>query len=682
LNAEAHNPNPLSVGTRVAEYVITGVLGEGGFGIVYSARDEQLQRTIAIKEYLPTTIAGRTGDLSVRVRSLNNFEAFSKGLQSFMREASLLAQFTHPALVDVYRVWEQNATAYIAMRMCVGQTARDLRREMNQGMSESQIRHLLKPVFSAVETLHRKDVIHRDISPDNVMISPAGAATLLDLGAARMVLAGLTQALTTVLKPGYAPIEQYTDDGSWQQGPWTDVYGLAALMYFLVNGTPPAQAVARALRDTYVPLPAVGELGYSQRFVDAVAHALSVQPTARFQTVAEFADALGWTDETANANVVFRDVPNPVAAAVKSVDPDETVALPRRAAALALRNVLPDAPPVERTNAVQISEAHASLMVTPSASPTVATPQPARSKTPWIVGGAALALITIAGIGVQRYSEGSATHSALTAPSNAQATPPPPAAVPAPLRVDAVRTPSPSANPPPITTLPAPAPAAAPPPTPPAKSSVTVLPPDVSAEVLKILDAQKKRDADAAALGAQRKREEREAAKLAVAEAQRQQLAIESAATKQRDERDEADRLLMQKREEQTRLEKAKSDAIAKAEADSIAKARAAPPTANQAVNDLSALALQAYRDGRVQEARNYWGQIANLPEASGRSRAQALANSARTYCKAGDNASCERLYTQALRADASFRISDADAAQTQTGDAFRAARAKSGSGY
>jgi serine/threonine protein kinase len=673
LNAEAHNPNPLSVGTRVAEYVITGVLGEGGFGIVYSARDEQLQRTIAIKEYLPTTIAGRTGDLSVRVRSLNNFEAFSKGLQSFMREASLLAQFTHPALVDVYRVWEQNATAYIAMRMCAGQTARDLRREMNQGMSESQIRHLLKPVFSAVETLHRKDVIHRDISPDNVMISPAGEATLLDLGAARMVLAGLTQALTTVLKPGYAPIEQYTDDGSWQQGPWTDVYGLAALMYFLVNGTPPAQAVARALRDTYVPLPAVGELGYSQRFVDAVAHALSVQPTARFQTVAEFADALGWTDETANANVVFRDVPNPVAAAVKPVDPDETSVLLRKAPAVALPNGLPDAPPVEHTNAVQISEAHASPMVTPTASPAMSTPQPARGKSPWIIGGAALALITIAGIGVQRYGGGSATQSTLTTPSDTKATTPPSAAVPAP---------TPSANLPPIATLPAPAPAAAPPPAPPAKSSVTVLPPDVSAEVLKILDAQKKRDAEAAALGAQRKREEREAAKLAVAEAQRKQLAIESAATKQRDERDEADRLLMQKREEQTRLEKAKSDAIAKAEADSIAKARAAPPTANQAVNDLSALALQAYRDGRVQEARNYWGQIANLPEASGRSRAQALANSARTYCKAGDNASCERLYTQALRADASFRISDADAAQTQTGDAFRAARAKSGSGY
>jgi non-specific serine/threonine protein kinase len=675
LNAEAHNPNPLGAGTRVAEYVITGVLGEGGFGIVYSARDEQLQRTIAIKEYLPTTIAGRTGDLSVRVRSLNNFEAFSKGLQSFMREASLLAQFTHPALVDVYRVWEQNATAYIAMRMCAGQTARDLRREMNQGMSESQIRHLLKPVFSAVETLHRKDVIHRDISPDNVMISPAGAATLLDLGAARMVLAGLTQALTTVLKPGYAPIEQYTDDGSWQQGPWTDVYGLAALMYFLVNGTPPAQAVARALRDTYVPLPSVGELGYSQRFVDAVAHALSVQPTARFQTVAEFAVALGWTDETANANVVFRDVANPVAAAVKPVDPDETVVLPRRASAVALPNALPDAPSVQRTNAVQISEAHASPIVTPAASPAMSTPQPARGKTPWIVGGAALALITMAGIGVQRYSGGSATQSTLTTPSNTKATTPPSAAVPAP---------PPSANLPPTATLPAPAPApaGAPPPAPPAKSSVTVLPPDVSAEVLKILDAQKKRDAEAAALGAQRKREEREAAKLAVAEAQRQQLAIESAATKQRDERDAADRLLIQKREEQTRLEKAKSDAITKAEADSIAKARAAPPTANQAVNDLSALALQAYRDGRVQEARNYWGQIANLPEASGRSRAQALANSARTYCKAGDSASCERLYTQALRADASFRISEADAAQSQTGDAFRAARAKAGNGY
>jgi serine/threonine protein kinase len=272
MNAEAHNPNPLQTGTRIAEYVITGVLGEGGFGIVYSALDERLQRTIAIKEYLPAAIAGRSNDLTVRVRSANNLDAFGKGLQSFMREATLLAQFSHPALIELYRVWEQNATAYIAMRLCAGHNARDVRRSMSEGMHVDQIRVLQQTVFGAVSTLHAKDVIHRDISPDNVMISPTGVATLLDLGAARMVLAGLTQALTTVLKPGYAPIEQYTDDGSWVQGPWTDVYGLAALIYFMVTGQPPAQAVARSLRCAEV---------FSQQFADVIAHALSVQPSVR-----------------------------------------------------------------------------------------------------------------------------------------------------------------------------------------------------------------------------------------------------------------------------------------------------------------------------------------------------------------------------------------------------------------
>ena len=278
--------------------MISGVLGEGGFGIVYSAHDEWLGRTIAIKEYLPSAIAGRTTDRLIRVRTADNAKVFQDGLRRFLAEAKLLAQFSHPALVGVQRVWEENETAYMAMRLCPGRTARAARSGAPYGLNPEVLRALLMPVFDAVATLHARDVIHRDISPDNVMISPAGAATLLDLGAARTVRIDATQALTTLLKPGYAPIEQYVDDGSMPQGAWTDVYGLAALIYYMATGSAPPQAVLRTLNDSLVPLPVAGDHRYPQSFSDAITHALAIEPKRRLQTVRDLVDALGWSNNT------------------------------------------------------------------------------------------------------------------------------------------------------------------------------------------------------------------------------------------------------------------------------------------------------------------------------------------------------------------------------------------------
>ena len=183
---EPHSLNLLPIGTELAEYTITGVLGEGGFGIVYRAEDRHLGREVAIKEYLPSAIAGRASDQSVRVRSVKDGDAFRSGQQSFLREARMLAKFVDPSLVFVYRVWEERGTAYFSMRLCPGQTLREVRLSMDEGMAESDIALLLSPILHALERLHEQDIIHRDVSPDNIIISENAPPVLLEIGRAHV----------------------------------------------------------------------------------------------------------------------------------------------------------------------------------------------------------------------------------------------------------------------------------------------------------------------------------------------------------------------------------------------------------------------------------------------------------------------------------------------------------------
>lgn len=289
-------PDALRVGTALGEFTITGVIGEGGFGTVYLAHEKTLDRTVAIKEYLPGTIAARSGDQTVVVRSEGNREAYAAGMQSFIREARLQARFSHPAMLEVYRVWEQNGTAYMAMRYYPGESLRDLRRNTASSITidEAWIKRILLPVFDAVRELHSQSVLHRDVSPDNILILPSGAPVLLDFGAARMVVAGAAQSLTTVLKPGYAPIEQYAGDGAVEQGPWTDVYGLGAVLYFLAIGNPPPQAVTRMMTDTLRGFDESVAGRYSEAFAAAIKSALAVLPENRLQSVTALIEALGW----------------------------------------------------------------------------------------------------------------------------------------------------------------------------------------------------------------------------------------------------------------------------------------------------------------------------------------------------------------------------------------------------
>jgi hypothetical protein len=285
--------NCLAVGTRLAEFEIQSVIGEGGFGIVYLAFDHSLQRTVAVKEYMPASLAARGDDHSVSVRSKRNGEAFEAGLRSFINEARLLAQFDHPALVKVYRFWEQNSTAYMAMRYYEGQTFKTLVRNEPAVVDEAWLRRILKSILEALDALYKTNILHRDISPENIMIQPGGDAVLLDFGAARQIVTGMSQSLTVILKPGYAPVEQYADDESMRQGAWTDIYSLSAVMYSAIAQKAPPAAVARMLKDPIVPLASDSRPGFSAQFLAAIDRGMSVRPEERPQTIAEFALLLG-----------------------------------------------------------------------------------------------------------------------------------------------------------------------------------------------------------------------------------------------------------------------------------------------------------------------------------------------------------------------------------------------------
>lgn len=282
----AHPPNALPPGTRLGEFEVRSLLGIGGFGIVYLAFDHALEREVAIKEYMPAMLAGRTETMHVSLRSLSDAETFELGLRSFVNEAKLLARFDHPSLVKVYRFWEAHDTAYMAMPVYRGRTLKDTRQAMAGSPDEAWLRALLVPLLGAIEQLHAQEVFHRDIAPDNILIEPDGRPVLLDFGAARRVIHDKSQNLTAILKPNYAPIEQYAEATGVRQGPWTDLYALGATLHFALVGQAPAPATARALFDELPPLSTRSLPGCSVDFLHAIDWMLAMRPADRPQSVA------------------------------------------------------------------------------------------------------------------------------------------------------------------------------------------------------------------------------------------------------------------------------------------------------------------------------------------------------------------------------------------------------------
>lgn len=282
----------LPPGTLLGEFEILGLLGVGGFGMVYRAYDHSLQRTVAIKEYMPAAIVGRSAGTSLTIRSAVDQSSFSAGLKSFVAEARLLARFDHPSLVKVYRFWEANNTAYMAMPLYAGMTLKQARSQMQSPPPEAWLRKVLWSVLQALKVLHDSNTLHRDISPDNIFLQDEGPPVLLDLGSARRAVLDTNQKHTAILKVNYAPIEQYADAVDLMQGPWTDLYSVAAVIHGCLCNDPPMPATFRVLRDRMPKTANVARTveehfghSYSAEFVAAMDHALAIQPDDRPQNV-------------------------------------------------------------------------------------------------------------------------------------------------------------------------------------------------------------------------------------------------------------------------------------------------------------------------------------------------------------------------------------------------------------
>jgi serine/threonine protein kinase len=283
--------NALPAGHRLHEFELRGVIGVGGFGIVYRAFDHSLEREVAIKEYMPSALAGRSSKQQVSLLSASHSETFALGMSSFVNEAKLLARFDHPSLLKVHRFWEDNGTAYMVMPLYRGVTLRQLRLEA-PSPDGAWLTRLLEQLLGALEVLHREGVYHRDIAPDNIIVNGDAPPVLLDFGAARRVISDRSQTLTAILKPSYAPLEQYAESSGMRQGPWTDFYALGATLHFMITGRPPVPATARALSDEQPRLAGSAQGGVPDLLLQVCDWMLAPRPHDRPQNAAEVRAAL------------------------------------------------------------------------------------------------------------------------------------------------------------------------------------------------------------------------------------------------------------------------------------------------------------------------------------------------------------------------------------------------------
>lgn len=391
----------LAPGTRLVEFEITRVIGQGGFGVVYEAWDHTLERVVALKEYLPTTLATRAADGTIHPLSERQRETFELGMRSFINEARLLAQFDHPSLVKVYRFWEERGTTYMVMPCYQGRTLRQaLAASGPGGVDEAWLLAVVDGVSQALGVMHAAHCFHRDIAPDNIMLLEGSERpVVLDFGAARRVISDKTQAITVILKPGYAPIEQYAEMPDMKQGAWTDVYALAAVMHLAVTGRVPPPSVGRVMTDGYVPL--AGDAALSQRYSPALLSAidagLAVRPEARPQSMAALRALLGLGAAAADGAATVLAAAAPMSSRLAPADPatqapSRRTAMPWTILALVLALVAaggawwwsqrgPAAKPTGAPAVAQGSPAVARAPAPPAAEPTPAS-QPAQSNAP------------------------------------------------------------------------------------------------------------------------------------------------------------------------------------------------------------------------------------------------------------------------------------------------------------
>lgn len=317
--------NSLKPGYRLHWYEIIKVLGQGGFGITYLARDTNLEKNVAIKEYLPIELAVREKDHSIHPLTEDRSKQYQWGLERFISEARTLSRYDHPNIVRVHAVFEENNTGYMVMSYEHGRTLQELL-SGKKTMEEAALLKILIPILGGLELVHESGFVHRDIKPDNIFIREDGSPVLLDFGSARQALGEKTKTLTSLVTPGYAPFEQYYSKSD-EQGPWTDIYGMGATLYRAIAGITPLDAVDRSKylledkKDLYVPAVEIGKGTYSSRFLKAIDHALQFRQKDRPQSIHEWKQEFNVADDLAEIKRIEEIEKTPTQPGTKIIKP-------------------------------------------------------------------------------------------------------------------------------------------------------------------------------------------------------------------------------------------------------------------------------------------------------------------------------------------------------------------------
>ncbi len=300
MSAAAGSPPPpppaaadaacLPGGYKLLEYQIERPLGGGGFGITYLARDINLNLPVAIKEYFPSDSVTRVANQGVQVRggSEEVRSLYQWGLERFLDEARALATFRHPNIVRVLRYFRENGTAYIVMEYESGDP---LKRwvPQNAPLNQRALLSIIYPLLDGLDAVHKTGFLHRDIKPDNIYVRADGTPVLLDFGAARRVTAN--HDMTNIVSPGFAPFEQYHSQGN--QGPWTDIYSLGAVMYWMTTGKKPVESASRVKSDTLLPAASVADpVVFGVSLLEAIDWAMQPDEGRRPQAVAQLRAAI------------------------------------------------------------------------------------------------------------------------------------------------------------------------------------------------------------------------------------------------------------------------------------------------------------------------------------------------------------------------------------------------------
>ena len=280
----------LEMGYRLnGRYRVCRSLGQGGFGITYLAEDELLGQKIVIKEYFPAAFARRAEDGSIRIMEETDRAAFTEGRNRFLREARILTSLLDvPGVVKAWNYFQENQTAYLVMEYVQGISLRSWLEQNGEVPSFDEALEMLRPVVLALANIHKKGLLHRDITPDNLMVGANGTVKLLDFGSARSYLrekdSEMTQ--TVLLKSGYAPPEQY--DGKSVQGPWTDIYALSATLYEMITGCMPEDALQRQIRDELLEPSVYGAKITPEQEEHLLKRGLALDERERYTSVREF----------------------------------------------------------------------------------------------------------------------------------------------------------------------------------------------------------------------------------------------------------------------------------------------------------------------------------------------------------------------------------------------------------